>query len=214
MMLKITSAVSLAVVVLAGVVLVNGHNDDRQNEQGIAGGVRRLTSLPAQSTVVNGNDNNRNNINRDWLGKYVADHENRRNPNHHRAMVEMLTRYGTAHVGKTLSMEDVKDALAIEFLSQVDGKPIPIAGSEGSLFIGTIGELNAMRHCYICFQFITATICIASAHILFSLLIYLLSLLLSARIATLHMTQARPTIGSPSRRRVSPTLCPLPDQLE
>lgn len=152
MMLKITSAVSLAVVVLAGVVLVNGHNDDRQNEQGTAGGVRRLTSLPAQSTVVNGNDNNRNNINRDWLGKYVADHENPRNPNHHRAMVEMLIRYGTAHVGKTLSMEDVKDALAIEFLSQVDGKPIPIAGSEGSLFIGTIGELDAVSNSVITVQ--------------------------------------------------------------
>ena len=139
MMLKITSAVALAVVVFAGVVLVNGHNDDRQNEQGIAGGVRRLTSLP---NAVNGNDNKRNDVNRDWLGKYVADHENPRNPNHHRAMVEMLIRYGTAHVGKTLSMEDVKDALAIEFMSQVDGKPIPIAGSEGSLFIGTIGELK------------------------------------------------------------------------
>ena len=133
MMLKITSAIALAVVVLAGVVLINGHNDDRQNEQAITGGVRRLTSQA------------NNNINRDWLGKYVADHENPRNPNHHRAMVEMLIRYGTAHVGKTLSMEDVKDALAIEFLSQVDGKPIPIAGSEGSLFIGTIGELNAMQ---------------------------------------------------------------------
>ena len=130
MMLKITSAIALAVVVLAGVVLINGHNDDRQNEQAITGGVRRLASQKS---------------NRDWLGKYVADHENPRNPNHHRAMVEMLIRYGTAHVGKTLSMEDVKDALAIEFLSQVDGKPIPIAGSEGSLFIGTIGELNAMQ---------------------------------------------------------------------
>ena len=147
MMLKITSAIALAVVVLAGVVLINGHNDDRQNEQAIAGGVRRVTSL-SDKTVVNGN----NNLNRDWLGKYVADHENPRNPNHHRAMVEILIRYGTAHVGKTLSMDDVKDALAIEFLSQVDGKPIPIAGSEGSLFIGTIGELNAMQHCYLAFN--------------------------------------------------------------
>lgn len=150
MMHKITSAIALAVVVLAGVVLINDHNDDRQNKQAITGGVRRLASQ--KSTVVNGKGNDNNNINRDWLGKYVADHENPRNPNHHRAMVEMLIRYGTAHVGKTLSMEDVKDALAIEFLSQVDGKPIPIAGSEGSLFIGTIGELNAMQHCYLAFN--------------------------------------------------------------
>ena len=138
MMLKITSAVSLAVIVLTGIVVVNGHNDDQNEQQRTsgAGGVRRLTSLPNFATTGNNNDN----INRKWLGKYVANYHNERNPNHHRAMVEMLVRYGTAHVGKTLSMEDVKDALAIEFLAEVDGKPIPIAGSDKSLFIGTIGE--------------------------------------------------------------------------
>ena len=139
MMLKITSAVSLAVIVLTGIVLVNGHNDDQNEQQRTsgAGGVRRLASLPNFSTSHNANDDS---INRAWLGKYVANYQNERNPNHHRAMVEMLVRYGSAHVGKTLSMEDVKDALAIEFLAEVDGKPIPIAGSDDSLFIGTIGE--------------------------------------------------------------------------
>ena len=138
MMLKITSAVSIAVIALTGIVLVNGHNDDQNEQQRTSGtgGVRRLTSLPNFSTTGNNNDN----INRNWLGKYVANYQNERNPNHHKAMVEMLVRYGTAHVGKTLSMEDVKDALAIEFLAEVDGKPIPIAGSDDSLFIGTIGE--------------------------------------------------------------------------
>lgn len=138
-MLKITSAVSLAVIVLAGIVVVNGDNDDHNEQQRTsgAGGVRRLTSLPNFATTSSSNNDN---INRKWLGKYVANYQNERNPNHHRAMVEMLVRYGTAHVGKTLSMEDVKDALAIEFLAEVDGKPIPIAGSDDSLFIGTIGE--------------------------------------------------------------------------
>ena len=141
-MLKITSAVSLAVIALTGIVLVNGHNDDQNEQQRTsgAGGVRRLASLPNFATTGNNNDN----INRNWLGKYVANYQNERNPNHHRAMVEMLVRYGTAHVGKTLSMEDVKDALAIEFLAEVDGKPIPIAGSDDSLFIGTIGEWDSL----------------------------------------------------------------------
>lgn len=75
---------------------------------------------------------------RSWLKPYVA---TRRNPDHKRAMVETLIRYGTTHVKRGVQLEDVKDALAIEFLAQVDGKPVPIDGFDDTLFIGTIGEI-------------------------------------------------------------------------
>ena len=74
---------------------------------------------------------------RSWLKPYIASESN---PSHKRAMVETLIRYGTTHVKRGVEMEDVKDALAIEFLAQVDGKPVPIDGFDDALFIGTIGE--------------------------------------------------------------------------
>mmetsp|Transcript_19701 Transcript_19701/g.42439 ORF Transcript_19701/g.42439 Transcript_19701/m.42439 type:complete len:306 (+) Transcript_19701:148-1065(+) len=123
MMLKITCTLALAVVVIAAVV--NGQNDEQQQ-------LRRL--FDSSNSISD------NRIDREWLNKFVSDPSSKSNPNHHRAMVEMLIRYGTSHVGKNLSMEDVKDALAIEFLSQVDGRPISIAASDGNLFIGTIGS--------------------------------------------------------------------------
>lgn len=74
---------------------------------------------------------------RSWLKPYIATESN---PSHKRAMVETLIRYGTTHVKRGVQLEDVKDALAIEFLAQVDGKPVPIDGFDDALFIGTIGE--------------------------------------------------------------------------
>jgi hypothetical protein len=75
---------------------------------------------------------------RSWLRPYIA--KPIHNPDHKRAMVELLIRYGTTHVQRGINLEDVKDALAIEFLAQVDGKPVPIDGFDDTLFIGTIGE--------------------------------------------------------------------------
>ena len=80
------------------------------------------------------------NLSRPWLRRYVA---TPRNPNHKRAMVETLIRYGTTHVKPGVNLDDVKDALAIEFLSQVDGKPVPIAGMDSGLYIGSIGEIDS-----------------------------------------------------------------------
>mmetsp|Transcript_30034 Transcript_30034/g.65031 ORF Transcript_30034/g.65031 Transcript_30034/m.65031 type:complete len:371 (+) Transcript_30034:66-1178(+) len=82
---------------------------------------------------------------RSWLKPYVATESN---PSHKRAMVETLIRYGTTHVKRGVELEDVKDALAIEFLAQVDGKPVPIDGFDDALFIGTIGaayNYNALK---------------------------------------------------------------------
>jgi hypothetical protein len=80
---------------------------------------------------------------RSWLRPYVAKPIS--NPDHKRAMVETLIRYGTTHVQRGINLEDVKDALAIEFLAQVDGKPVPIDGFDDTLFIGTIGEFARWR---------------------------------------------------------------------
>jgi hypothetical protein len=75
---------------------------------------------------------------RSWLRPYIT--KPIHNPDHKRAMVELLIRYGSTHVQRGINLEDVKDALAIEFLAQVDGKPVPIDGFDDTLFIGTIGE--------------------------------------------------------------------------
>ena len=82
---------------------------------------------------------------RSWLRPYIA--QPVRNPDHKRAFVETLIRYGTTHVQRGVNLEDVKDALAIEFLAQVDGKPVPIDGFDNTLFIGTIGELCYYELC-------------------------------------------------------------------
>lgn len=82
---------------------------------------------------------------RSWLRPYIA--QPVRNPDHKRAIVETLIRYGTTHVQRGVNLEDVKDALAIEFLAQVDGKPVPIDGFDNTLFIGTIGESSYDELC-------------------------------------------------------------------
>ena len=86
---------------------------------------------------VDADPNDPTDLIRSWLKPYIA---TRDNPDHRRAMVETLIRYGTTHVKRGVQLEDVKDALAIEFLAQVDGKPLPIDGFNDALFIGTIGE--------------------------------------------------------------------------
>ena len=88
---------------------------------------------------------------RSWLRPYIAKPSS--NPDHKRAMVETLIRYGTTHVQRGINLEDVKDALAIEFLAQVDGKPVPIDGFDDTLFIGTIGEFFARWRIYFDFYF-------------------------------------------------------------
>lgn len=84
---------------------------------------------------------------RSWLRPYITSTQPVRNPDHKRAIVETLIRYGTTHVQRGVNLEDVKDALAIEFLALVDGKPVPIDGFDNTLFIGTIGESSYDELC-------------------------------------------------------------------